>query len=275
MSGRPAARPGLTRNLSYASTITIVDESSPISGAGGGASSSEPWSFKEGPLPWGGKKAEEESRIPPPIPEHDGHQDGEHKSRRRWFRLGLWGFTTIAVGSLVTLAILAFLTFLWMTEGILGSERAPAAWRWVMLGRRATQAVTLATVVVRVAVTAQATVYTSLIAGIVLERHGVPLSMVAQFSVLRAVNDGPLRLAWLLLTSSPRRSALLASLTVVLFATTVAIQFSSTILVSDLDFSTLVGEPRNLSLPVFMSPDVIELSHQSNSWLDRPTAPRA
>lgn len=188
LQSRPAARPGITRNLSYASTITIVDESSPISGAGG-ASSSEPWSFKEGPLPWDGKKAEEESRIPPPRPE-DGQQGPEHKSRW-WFRLGVWGFTIVAVGSLVTLAILAFLTFLWTTEGDLGSERAPAAWRWVVLGRRATQAVTLATVLVRVALTAQSTVYTSLIAGIVLEGHGIPLSTVAQFSVLRGVNDGP------------------------------------------------------------------------------------
>ncbi|KAL8365475.1 hypothetical protein RB595_004337 [Gaeumannomyces hyphopodioides] len=261
---RPAARPGITRNVSYASTITIVDESSPISSGG---SSSEPWSFKEGSLPWDGEKIEGERGIPPPVPE-----EGNQRERRRWFRLGVWGFTTIALGSFVTLAILAFLAFLWTTEAVSGSERAPAAWRWVMLGGRATQAVTLATVVVRAAITAQSTVYTSLIAGIVLERHGVPLSMVAQFSVLRGVNDGPLRLAWLLLTSSPRRSALLAGLTVVLFATTVAVQFSSTILVSDLEFSALVGEARNATLPVFMTADVIELSHQSNGWLDRPTA---
>ncbi|KAL8335228.1 hypothetical protein RB598_009428 [Gaeumannomyces tritici] len=260
---RPAARPGITRNVSYASTITIVDESSPIST---GSSNNEPWSFKEGSLPWDGKRIVEERGIPTPVPE-----EGNRLERRRWFRLGVWGFTTIALGSFVTLAILGFLGFLWTTEAVSGSERAPAAWRWVVLGGRATQAVTLATVVARAAITAQSTVYTSLIAGIALERHGVPLSAAAQFSVLRAINDGPLRLAWLLLTSSPRRSALLAGLTVVLFATTVAVQFSSTILVSDLEFSALVGEARNTSLPVFMTADVIGLSHQSNGWLDRPT----
>ncbi|KAL8397250.1 hypothetical protein RB594_004100 [Gaeumannomyces avenae] len=261
---RPAARPGITRNVSYASTITIVDESSPIST---GSSNNEPWSFKEGPLPWDGKRIEEERGIPTPVPE-----EGNRLERWRWFRLGVWGFTTIALGSFVTLAILGFLAFLWTTEAVSGSERAPAAWRWVVLGGRATQAVTLATVVARAAITAQSTVYTSLISSIALERHGVPLSAAAQFSVLRAINDGPLRLAWLLLTSSPRRSALLAGLTVVLFATTVAVQFSSTILVSDLEFSTVVGEARNTSLPVFMTADVIGLSHQSNGWLDRPTA---
>ncbi|KAL8282400.1 hypothetical protein RB597_009895 [Gaeumannomyces tritici] len=209
----------------------------------------EPWSFKEGSLPWDGKRIVEERGIPTPVPE-----EGNRLERRRWFRLGVWGFTTIALGSFVTLAILAFLAFLWTTEAVSGSERAPAAWRWVVLGGRATQAVTLATVVARAAITAQSTVYTSLIAGIALERHGVPLSAAAQFSVLRAINDGPLRLAWLLLTSSPRRSALLAGLAVVLFATTVAVQFSSTILVSDLEFSALVGKARN-----------------ANGWLDRPT----
>ncbi|EJT71776.1 hypothetical protein GGTG_11030 [Gaeumannomyces tritici R3-111a-1] len=238
---RPAARPGITRNVSYASTITIVDESSPIST---GSSNNEPWSFKEGSLPWDGKRIVEERGIPTPVPE-----EGNRLERRRWFRLGVWGFTTIALGSFVTLAILGFLGFLWTTEAVSGSERAPAAWRWVVLGGRATQAVTLATVVARAAITAQSTVYTSLIAGIALERYGVLLSAAAQFSVLRAINDGPLRLAWLLLTSSPRRSALLAGLAVVLFATTVAVQFSSTILVSDLEFSAL-----------------------SNGWLDRPTA---
>jgi hypothetical protein len=185
--------------------------------------------------------------------------------------LGVMGLVIIIGGTIVTLSIFAFLAFLWFGEGAKGGQNASWVWRWFMLGQKVTQAITLSTVVMRIATMAQASIYTSLVAAVILEKYGVPLSRVAEVSIIRSTNDGPFRLAWLLSTSA-RKSAIQALLVVTLLFTTVSIQFSSTILVSDLDFSTLVAEPRNKSLPLFMTTDVISLNHQVNNWLGRPTA---
>ncbi|KAI8288379.1 hypothetical protein K4K60_011049 [Colletotrichum sp. SAR11_57] len=140
-----------------------------------------------------------------------------------------------------------------------------------MLDQYITQAITLSTVLLRSAVTAQSAIYTSLVAGIVLERHGVPLYRVAEISMIRCANDGPLRLAWLLV-SSARKSILQAALVIVLLLTTLAVQFSSTLLVSDLGLASLVGDARDGSLRLHMSQEVISLNRQTNDWILRPRA---
>jgi hypothetical protein len=185
--------------------------------------------------------------------------------------LGSWGIFVTLGGVTLTLAILGFLGFLWFGEGAAGGDGTFALWRWVMLGQRVTQAITLSTLVMRIAVTAQASIYTSLIAAIMIEKHGVPLSRIAEVSMIRSTNDGPFKLAWLLFTSA-RKSPTQALLVLILLATSVAVQFSSTILVSDLGFSALVADPKNESLALYMTNDTISLNHQTNNWLGRPTA---
>ncbi|KAH8836587.1 hypothetical protein MCOR01_011544 [Pyricularia oryzae] len=252
-----------TRSFSVASTVH--DETSPVISA-------RSWMFKEGAVPWGDASRRDGSGFTSRSPS-DYSQEPElpKKKRRPWYRIGFWGFMTIIHGTILSFAFLAFLCFLWLTKERFDPELAGPTWRWVMLGGRVTQAITLATVLIRIAVTTKAAVFTSLIACIMLERHGVPLSQVAELSVLRCVNDGPMRLAWLLLTSC-RKSPLLSIVSLGLILTTVAVQFSSTILVSDLDFTRIIGDPSNASMPVFMNMDVINLNHQSNGWVERPTA---
>ncbi|KZL82975.1 hypothetical protein CI238_01948 [Colletotrichum incanum] len=183
--------------------------------------------------------------------------------------LGHVGLATIGGGTTLVLGVLGFLLFLWSGEGYQDGKDAPGLWRSIMLGQHITQAITLSTVLLRMAITAQASIHTSLIAGVVLERHGVPLSRVAEMSIIRCTNDGPLRLAWLLVTSA-RKSCLQAGLVMLLLLTTFTIQFSSTFLVSDLDFASLVGDVRDTILKVRMSREVISLNRQMNNWVLRP-----
>ncbi|KAK2060738.1 hypothetical protein LY76DRAFT_568381 [Colletotrichum caudatum] len=185
--------------------------------------------------------------------------------------LGRLGLLTVGGGTALVLGILGFLLFLWAGEGPDDGRGAAVLWRWIMLSQYVTQAVTLLTVLLRFAITAQASIYTSLIAGVVLERHGVPLSRVAEVSIIRCTNDGPLRLAWLLVTSA-WKSYLQAGLVMLLLFTTVTIQFSSTFLVSDLAVSSIIGDAKNETLEAYMSSEVISLNRQMNNWPLRPLA---
>ncbi|KAF6824345.1 hypothetical protein CMUS01_10291 [Colletotrichum musicola] len=209
------------------------------------------------------------SKFTPEVNEANGGSEGY--MHRLQHGLGIWGLSIIGGGTAIILAVLGFLVFLWSGEGPEDGRHATKAWRWVVLNQHITQAVTLSTVILRVAVTAQSSIYTSLIAGLVLEGHGVPLHRAAELSVIRCANDGPLRLSWLLLTSV-RRSAAQAVLAVVLLLATVAVQFSSTLLVSDLELTPLVGDSIAKSVRLHVSRDVISLNRQMNNWVPQPTA---
>ncbi|KAF5524008.1 hypothetical protein CGCA056_v004378 [Colletotrichum aenigma] len=190
---------------------------------------------------------------------------------RLQYGLGQYGMIIIGGGTTLILGILGFLLFLWSGEGFEDGRTASIAWRRIMLDQYIPQAITLSTVLLRSAVTAQSTIYTSLVAGIVLERHGVPLYRVAEISMIRCANDGPLRLAWLLV-SSARKSVLQAALVIILLLTSLAVQFSSTLLVSDLGLASLVGDARDSTLRLHMSQEVISLNRQTNDWILRPRA---
>ncbi|KAJ9144681.1 hypothetical protein NKR23_g5749 [Pleurostoma richardsiae] len=233
-----------------------------------------PLSTEPSPTPLAGKSHPVEYSLPWTDKKAGSHDEPPASTSKYGFlrySLGLLGLATVLGGTVTILAVMAFITFLWTGEGEAGGESAPALWRWIMLQQFITQAITLSTVLMRIAITAQASIYTSMVAAVMLEKHGVPLSRVAEVSVIRSSNDGPFRLAWLLLKSA-RKSAIQSILIVVLLLTAVATQFSSTILVSDLDFSDLVDDPGNETLPVYMTREVISLNHQVNNWLGRPTA---
>ncbi|TID00220.1 hypothetical protein CH35J_006180 [Colletotrichum higginsianum] len=101
-----------------------------------------------------------------------------------------------------------------------------------MLDQHVIQAVTLPAVLLGFTIKAEAFIYTSLIAGIVLDRYNIPLSRVAEIQVIRLTNDRPLRLAWLLGTSA-RSSALQVGLAILLLLTTLVVHFHFGFLLSE------------------------------------------
>ncbi|KAI1169668.1 hypothetical protein F4777DRAFT_572250 [Nemania sp. FL0916] len=159
--------------------------------------------------------------------------------------IGSLGLLAIIGGTVACLASVGFLIFLWTGAG---SSReavdASHAWRAIVLNGWVAQATTLTSLLIRTVVAAQATVCTAMLASLFLERRQVLKSSSAQFSVLRAVNDGPLKLVQLVWKSgsiSPvfcRETVLL----VILALVTLALQFASTILLSDLHDSKIVAD---------------------------------
>ncbi|KAI2462708.1 hypothetical protein F4781DRAFT_419189, partial [Annulohypoxylon bovei var. microspora] len=168
------------------------------------------------------------------------------RSKKWQFResIGRYGTLVIVGGSFLSPLMLGLLAILWGGQGPGSGEDATASWRSVVLRGWVTEAVTLASLVIQVCISAQALICTSLAAATVLETTGVPLSQVAEFSTMRGANDGPWRLVYLIFRSSVRKFLTLQPLLMlVLLIGTMATQFASTILVTDLDVASITGYP--------------------------------
>ncbi|KAI1147773.1 hypothetical protein F4825DRAFT_471080 [Nemania diffusa] len=156
--------------------------------------------------------------------------------------IGTSGLLSIAGGTLASLVSLGFLIFLWTGQGTaLGAVDASSAWRAIILGGWSSQAITLAALVIRTATAIQATTCTSMLAALFLERHYVPKSEVVHFSILRSVNNGPLRLAELASKLKPilRTFSIETALVFSILTSVLALQFASTLLFIDLHNFTI------------------------------------
>lgn len=165
--------------------------------------------------------------------------------------IGIYGLLVLALGALASLASLGFIIFLWVGQGSSqGAIDASPSWRAIIIGGWITQATTLAAILIRTAAATQATVCTAMLSALFLERQYVPKSEAPQFSILRTVNDGPLRLAQLIF--KPKQfSRMLCIETALVFAlvvSTLFLQFTSTILFSDLHESEIAAD--RASFPV-------------------------
>ncbi|RWA13176.1 hypothetical protein EKO27_g1889 [Xylaria grammica] len=176
--------------------------------------------------------------------------------------LGILSCVTIFGGSALTLLAVAFLVFLWAGGGpVEGGTQAQPAWRNIMLHGWATQSVTLTSLFIRVISSAQAGLCTSMVAALLLERRGVPISKVVQLSVTRSVNVGPAEFLYMITSQKVRRVALKVEV-ILLFIlavnTAFGIQFSTTILISDFGTTRLVRNSNRTIINVAMSPTSIQ-----------------
>ncbi|KAI0466488.1 hypothetical protein F4859DRAFT_507296 [Xylaria cf. heliscus] len=175
--------------------------------------------------------------------------------------LGIFSCISIFGGSALTLLAVSFLLFLWVGGGpVDGGTKAQPAWRKIALRGWSTQAVTLTSLLIRVISAAQAGLCTSTVAALLLERHGVPISKVVQFSVTRSVNVGAMEFLYMISSRKVRKVALKLEvlLLFVLALTAFGIQFSSTILISDFGTTHLVGDTNRTIINVAMSPMSIQ-----------------
>ncbi|KAI0506208.1 hypothetical protein F5B22DRAFT_624576 [Xylaria bambusicola] len=174
--------------------------------------------------------------------------------------LGIYSTIILAGGTIVILGTLSFLIFLWFGKGPdAGGENATPAWRMIMLRDWLPQVITLASVAIRVAIAAQIAVCTSMCAALILERRRVRKSQAARFSVARCVNDGPWSLILAFLTDVPTQTFFHPESVLVVFLglATLATQFTSTILLSDLG---------DTSLALFPSTMRLNLTAENNSY---------
>ncbi|TRX90302.1 hypothetical protein FHL15_008847 [Xylaria flabelliformis] len=193
----------------------------------------------------------------------DTSQDAGGESRSKASRLpikdslGLSGQLNIIGGSVLILGLLSFLLFLWFGHGTREAADATWAWRQIALKGYMVQAVTLASLVLRLAVSMQSVVCTSMLAALVLEKRFARKSDVAWFSVMRSTNDGPLKMAQMMLFSKYLTRHIEFWLLSLLALVTLALQFSSTILLSDITNFVILGDVGRVSLP-----DLLNINEQ-------------
>jgi hypothetical protein len=189
-------------------------------------------------------------------------------------RLGSTALTTLVLGTLVELIVIVFLIYFWTgSRSDQDGEHADGFWRFLVLNDYAARTITICALVLRTAVDLQSVVGTGLAAAVLIEARAVCFSDVAAFSVIRAINGGP----WTLsrrLALSPRNfvRSIPAFTSLTLLLSVFAIQFSSTLLLSDFrDFG--VANSQFVPTPVLQASAELltpaELEEVGDSWLWR------
>ena len=189
----------------------------------------------------------EESSGQPRSLKHDEtlleNSNGEVVGRQAYSlydRFG-WLSTTILISATVLiLAALGFLWFLWE------ADHSSKTWHGIAVKNWITRAVALSSLVLRTSISMQASIATSMLAGLALENTQILLLHFASVSTMRNANAGPYMLAWLMFKAflqdpSRWRRALLPVLVLVLVITSILTQFTSTALLADLKPGTIPG----------------------------------
>ncbi|KAI1214171.1 uncharacterized protein F4807DRAFT_117380 [Annulohypoxylon truncatum] len=171
--------------------------------------------------------------------------------------LGISGCLIIVGGTLGSLIGFGFLLFLWAAHGSdLEATDAPMAWRRIMLNGWMGQATTLAALLIRVVTALQATVCTAMLASMFLEKQYVRKADIVQFSIIRAINDGPRKLTELIFSSPRAIFRIEAFLALSLTLGNLALQFTSTILFSDIREATIVGLSSSVQVPNYIDQQI-------------------
>ncbi|KAJ3545817.1 hypothetical protein NM208_g2324 [Fusarium decemcellulare] len=133
----------------------------------------------------------------------------------------------------VCLGCLAFLAFLW------AADTDNAVWRSIVISGWTTRSITITSLVLRWATAAQAATCTSMLAAILLQKGGVPLPASAAVSIIRFNNTGPWSLLGMMKAEWYHGSISVGLLTTLLSLTTLSLQFTSTVLLSQVGLASL------------------------------------
>ncbi|KIW79495.1 hypothetical protein Z517_06107 [Fonsecaea pedrosoi CBS 271.37] len=164
--------------------------------------------------------------------------------------IGRYGFSVLSLGTLVISGAVGFLWFLWKADD------RNHFWRWIVAGGHIAQAIALTALVIRFAVFAQAALCTSMLASLALQKFQVTLPNSVPMTLLQHQNNGPHQLVVNLLGSWKKgKAGVLGLLAVILMLTTTVVQFTSTILLSDLQISPISDVVRALSIPATINWD--------------------
>ncbi|KAI1325776.1 hypothetical protein F5Y16DRAFT_256271 [Xylariaceae sp. FL0255] len=172
--------------------------------------------------------------------------------------LGVSGCVVVVGGSVVVFAIMSVLIFLWVGIGPSPrGEKALLGWRIVMLNGWATRSVTISSLILRSTTAFQTGICTSMIAAIFFERGHIRMSQAAHLSLARGMSGSA---SAFLSRITFRRSRFRTkgvrlewALLVTLAATSIAIQFSSTILLSCFGTTSLVEHPVSQAVTIGVS----------------------
>ncbi|KAI9859413.1 MAG: Mitochondrial outer membrane protein iml2 [Trichoglossum hirsutum] len=181
-----------------------------------------------------------------------------------------WQATGILIGGTIgILASVMFLTFVWF------SSSNNKTWRRVAVANWFTRVVTISALILRAAASFQAALATSMLACLAMENAQVLLFDAISVSVMRSIWPAPYSFTWVMLKAfgkSPQRWRLwrkmvVPGLGVLLVTTTLLIQFSSTVLLSDLSTQMIVGNTNTTSRATnFRSSGGSRINPTMTSW---------
>jgi hypothetical protein len=145
-------------------------------------------------------------------------------------RIGKWPCTLIVLSILGTAAFIIYITFLWFTAS--GNKN----WKNIALSGWMTRSVAIAAVVLRTSTTVQAGLASSMLAAIALESTtGVALQDLAPLSLMRASLAAPYALLAYPKLGRNGPTWVLLVWAAIISITTVLLQFTSTILLADVN----------------------------------------
>jgi hypothetical protein len=138
-------------------------------------------------------------------------------------------FLLLFLSILGSLAFVGYISFLWFAAD------SNLFWKNIALAGWTTRTIAIAAVVLRTSVTVQAGIASSMLAGILLEDPGIRLPKFAVFSIMRAAARTPHSLFRHTWSATFTKNWLFSSLAGILSITSVLLQFTSTILLADVD----------------------------------------
>jgi hypothetical protein len=192
----------------------------------------------------------------------------ERKAPNIFQRLGRFRAAIIALGFLLNLGALAFLWFLWTAKD------SNDVWERIVLANWTTRVITLTSLLIRFIITAQAAICTSILATLILHKYGVLLPDSAAVSLMQFENRGPHALIAPILSSLRRtRGFAVATPLFMLFSTTTLLQFSSTILLSDINLAPVTDYGKQAMLYygyTFGNNDIVDLFLEKGYWQRKP-----
>jgi hypothetical protein len=172
----------------------------------------------------------------------------------------------LLAGAIAILGCLAFVCFFW------ASGSGNLLWRHIVLTGWTTRSITIASLLLRWVVCAQAAVCTSMLAAILLQNFEVPLPHAAAVSIMRFENTGPQSLSQLLILTRLRQKGLLVGVIALLMATTtLLLQFTSTALLSDVKPGRIPSTSEVLNLTFGISDDQYSSNPETTHyWSTKP-----
>ena len=181
--------------------------------------------------------------------------------------LGVYGVCVIIVGFVVLLGAIGFLTFIWFGDN--------EVWRRIALAGWVPRSISLTSAAIRVVIAFQAGIATSMIASMILQAFQVLLSEAPSVSMMRWQTSGPHHLFRSMIAAIRRTGVtVFVFATMMLTVTTIASQFISTILLSDvkdaLTFTTTNQSRMMVELDNEIPSIYTVMSSQSSYLLERP-----
>ncbi|KAM7197913.1 hypothetical protein V8F20_006361 [Naviculisporaceae sp. PSN 640] len=184
----------------------------------------------------------------------------QHRSRLQ--AIGRLNITTLTIGLVLCLGVVAYIAFLWLSSPACGVSEPGEVWKAIALSNNFGISITISSVIVRLAMALQLGVAFSVVGALVLENGVAPIQSVPFILTMRGSGKVSVVELAQLVSQTSGTNDLLNLITVVLVLTTALSQFTSTLLLTDLGTSPFLNKTQTALVNYGLketSPDVGDL----------------